>query len=697
MKHNSKKFLALFLSTAMAVTPVSSIYAEEPASELEAEQIVEMEVPEEEAMFLEEPTDALVIEPTEEQVSDPEDVGTDEEQSLQKIEVSEDASEDEEADVPEEGSELGETEPGTNPGEDTGKESGEEPAGGTEESGGSDTPEEVVLSDGTYHVNVESSSSMFKVTDCVLTVKNGEMSAVITLSGTGYDKLYMGTAEEAVYAKEEDFISYQMNLEGDYTYTIPVAGLDKEIAVAAHSSKKDTWYDRTLIFQSEGMTKNELTPGGDTGNNTESGTGNSGSSTSSNTTGGGTGNPSSNNNRPDQESKHESDVNGFTGRINSSTTIKDGVYTPDQFTWSGGTGRVSISCSKVTIKGGQAYATLVFSSDKYQYVKANGNVYYPSSKGGGTTTFVIPVELNKNNHIIGMTTAMSAAHEVSYSIFIYLAEADGTKGGSIAGSNEKLDEQAPDILGLAYESETSLTYAEYFKIYHYENGIILLEIDMTKDTARDPKKVEEEAEKSESEEDTSDLTPKEEKIMELYHGNVVKYLIVPEDVEIPAGLDQEMIVINQPVDRIYAAAEGAMVILDELGQEGKIAAVGCEKEDCVIESIADAMEEDQIVYAGSYEEPDYKKLLKSQWDLSIFPSEILPGEEDEEEEKEEKLEKLEEIIERHTILEVRMLVDRSDDEEEELAKKEWVKVYGVLFGCEEKAAELFDAFVAEAE
>ena len=64
MKHNSKKILALFLSTAMAVTPVSSIYAEEPESELEAEQIVEMEVPEEEEVFLEEPTDTSETEPT---------------------------------------------------------------------------------------------------------------------------------------------------------------------------------------------------------------------------------------------------------------------------------------------------------------------------------------------------------------------------------------------------------------------------------------------------------------------------------------------------------------------------------------------------------------------------------------------------------------------------------------------------------
>ena len=37
------------------------------------------------------------------------------------------------------------------------------------------------------------------------------------------------------------------------------------------------------------------------------------------------------------------------------------------------------------------------------------------------------------------------------------------------------------------------------------------------------------------------------------------------------------------------------------------------------------------------------------------------------------------------------------DEEEELAQREWIKVYGALFGCEEKAAELFDAACKDAE
>ena len=38
---------------------------------------------------------------------------------------------------------------------------------------------------------------MFRVVATILTVKNGKMSAEITLSGIGYDYLYMGTAAEA--------------------------------------------------------------------------------------------------------------------------------------------------------------------------------------------------------------------------------------------------------------------------------------------------------------------------------------------------------------------------------------------------------------------------------------------------------------------------------------------------------------------
>ena len=42
------------------------------------------------------------------------------------------------------------------------------------------------LKEGTYDISVESSSSMFKIISCALTVKEGAMTARMTMGGTGY-------------------------------------------------------------------------------------------------------------------------------------------------------------------------------------------------------------------------------------------------------------------------------------------------------------------------------------------------------------------------------------------------------------------------------------------------------------------------------------------------------------------------------
>ena len=127
----------------------------------------------------------------------------------------------------------------------------------------------VQVSDGSYKANVTSSSSMFKVTDCILISKNGEMTAKITLSGTGYDYLYVGTSAEAALADKSKWIPYVVDKNGMYTYTIPVSLLDTGISVAAFSHKKQVWYDRTLTFASAGMKNlnNSNSTNGNTGNN----------------------------------------------------------------------------------------------------------------------------------------------------------------------------------------------------------------------------------------------------------------------------------------------------------------------------------------------------------------------------------------------------------------------------------------------
>ena len=532
----------------------------------------------------------------------------------------------------------------------------------------------VEAEDGTYKANVTSSSSMFKVTDCVLTSKNGKMTAKVTLSGTGYDYLYAGTSAKAA-ADSANWVKF-VEENGKYTYIIPVDALDAEIPVAARSKKNDKWYDRTLVFSSTGVKK----PGSNGPANGNTGNNNTGNNTSQNTnfgtgtTSGGTGT----NQTPDKESKYEADLNGGTARVNSATTLADGVYTPDKFSWSGGTGKVSISCTKITVTGGQAYATIVFSSGSYGYVKANGNTYYPTTTGS-TSTFVIPVELNKNNTIIGMTTKMSTAHEISYSIFIYLSAAAKADGTTVSGetnlSADTLDEKAPEIMGLSYQSETKVEHAEYFKIYHYDQGITLLEIDQRKD--EDTK----ETKTKDTKEDTdSGLTPAQEEQLALYKAKIVRYLIVPEDAEIPAGLDKEMIVIQKPKKSAYVGSEEVLEILDKLNATDQITSVGVKQKNCKVEGIAKAMKAKKIIYAGTYKKPENKKLMKSKCDLAILSNKILPDEKNEKKMSvEDQQKRYEELAEKFVLLDIPMIVDRSADEEKDDAKEEWSKVYEAIF------------------
>lgn len=655
-----------------------------------------------------------------------------------------------------------------------------------------DIPAEGTPADGIYSTSAVTGAAMFKVVGTKLTVKNGKMTALITLSGIGYDYLYMGTGADAANHTDQ-WIKYKgtatYTLDGETktgrTYEIPVAALDKPITVASHSESHKKWYDRTITFSSKDLKKiGDVSIGGNgnSGSTDNGTTGGNGSTNGSNNT---TGNTTTKvDTKPDTESKYESDTSGSTKAVNSKTKLKDGVYKPDKFSWSGGSGRVNITCDKVTIKNGQALATIVFSSSAYQYVKANGKKYLPTHTGG-KSIFVIPVELNKNNSIIGMTTKMSTTHEITYSILVYLSAADEAGDGSVSadgsssgrnfGSNEKLDEKAPDIIGLEYKSETKLDYAKYFKIYHYDKDVTLLEIDMTKDTDKDPEKLKEETATKDSEKtstktdskknnksgkkkavkiaikrdnedskksDTQSITyndegeavvqTQEEIIADLYKANVVKYLIVPEDsdVELPVGIEKEMIVIHLPVKHAYVDSEESLNTMDDLKLLKKIAAVGYDQDETDIEAVNKALEKEDMVYAGSADDLKFREIVKNKIDLAIVSSEILPGSETEKAVKEGKDGKttktdstdkktvdttkkkdsktvndvtgdseteatsvLDDLADNFATLGIPLIIDRSADEKSELAKAEWLKVYGAVFGCSKKTDQLYNKAV----
>jgi hypothetical protein len=107
------------------------------------------------------------------------------------------------------------------------------------------------IAPGSYAIGVLSSSSMFRVVDAQLQVGGEAMSCVITMSGKGYGMLYMGTGEQALADTEEHYIPSLPDAEGAVIFEVPVAALDVDIDCAAWSIKKQTWYDRVLVFQSE--------------------------------------------------------------------------------------------------------------------------------------------------------------------------------------------------------------------------------------------------------------------------------------------------------------------------------------------------------------------------------------------------------------------------------------------------------------
>jgi sirohydrochlorin cobaltochelatase len=109
------------------------------------------------------------------------------------------------------------------------------------------------IADGTYQITVDSSSAMFRITNCELKVKDGKMTAKMTMGGTGYLYVYMGTGEEAVKADETDYIPYEEQNDGTHTFTVPVEALDQEISCTAFSKRKEKWYDRTLVFRADSL------------------------------------------------------------------------------------------------------------------------------------------------------------------------------------------------------------------------------------------------------------------------------------------------------------------------------------------------------------------------------------------------------------------------------------------------------------
>lgn len=223
------------------------------------------------------------------------------------------------------------------------------------------------LKDGVYQIQVDSSSSMFKIEACELTVKDGEMTADMKMGGTGYLKLFMGTGKEAAKASEDQMIPFEEDGDGSHHFTVPVEALDKELDCAAFSKKKEKWYDRILVFRADSLPADALTDAAQV----------------------------------------------TVERLG----LADGTYTV-AVSMEGGSGKVTVeSPAELTVKDQKAVATVVWSSPNYDYMKVGEEKFLPVNQGGETSMFEIPVTVfDRKMAVAADTTAMSTPHEIEYTL-----------------------------------------------------------------------------------------------------------------------------------------------------------------------------------------------------------------------------------------------------------------------------------------
>ena len=118
----------------------------------------------------------------------------------------------------------------------------------------------VRLKNGVYDIEVSSSTSMFKIVACQLTVEDSRMSAVVTLSGQGFGALYLGTGEAALLEPTDDNF-YPYTDDGErHSFTVPVEALDKELECSGLSIRKQEWYDHIVVFKADMLPADAFLP-----------------------------------------------------------------------------------------------------------------------------------------------------------------------------------------------------------------------------------------------------------------------------------------------------------------------------------------------------------------------------------------------------------------------------------------------------
>lgn len=152
-----------------------------------------------------------------------------------------------------------------------------------------------------------------------------------------------------------------------------------------------------------------------------------------------------------------------------------------------------------------------------------------------------------------------------------------------------------------------------------------------------------------------------------------RYLILPGGGEAPEKLPEDITVINQP-ENIYLASSSAMDLFISLDGLGNIFATSTQESGWQLPEIVQAMEDEDILYAGKYSAPDIELLMSEGCDLAIENMMIYHSP------------KTAEQIEKCGIP---VLIERSSSESHPLGRLEWIRLYGLILGKSDEAEQFF--------
>lgn len=253
------------------------------------------------------------------------------------------------------------------------------------------------IQDGVYSVTVESDSSLLKVVLADITVADGKITAKLMLSNENLSKLFVGHIEQLSAEK-----ATQPDQDG--VFTIPVRALDTAISLVVFDQETQSWQDCSILLRADSLPQDALSV-----------------------------------NLPDYDLIEQA-LDGYQGQ-NSATEAKnsspvepvavdmeDGEYSVS-VDLTGGSGKATVSTPTVMlVKGGKAYARIVWSSSNYDYMIVGTETYYNTSQEEANSVFEIPIGCwDSEMPVIADTTAMGTPHEVSYELTFYEASI-GEKG-----------------------------------------------------------------------------------------------------------------------------------------------------------------------------------------------------------------------------------------------------------------------------